>query len=1046
MRLLEENDKKDTNPLNKFLTLSYPVKSQNYVEFNEVFNIDLTNSFRSLYNQSSKRQIGDFDKIKQTICSKLNGQHQYLTKNVHLVDRRPLRWYRTIALLDQDSNELQYQKEYLLKAISLLKPKIEDITLDQIYSNEESLKREQQRRQYYKKLIQTENALSKLQELRRKIICEITTAGYVVEESNGVVTLYQIVLKKDAKPPLDPNNIAVVNDEAWKTLYQSLITQLLNGDNPLIKSSIKRAEIEQAGVDLANTQTYPVIINELSRLQNNIDSINAEISSIQNDADAGIAKLNEKYQQDLAKHSDLYNKDDAILQEAKDVVRKYYPYLKDKKDTDPEFRSTVDSILQQYPIRRRLVDIEAEMSKADEDYKKDLQTQNDKAKADCKKSSDDKILDCNQKKTLAQKEYDSYNKDENKALILLEARTTFLFYWNNPNVYDIDKTTNIIDANSDPMQKLFNDLNQSSVEKNQPYKIHQFTFKGSMYYDQDGRSLKELMQFPNLNSTVVVLPCVDQDGQISDELFHVIAAPRKALEIDKWAMPEVKIVETHLASVSWQGHALGSLMETINLAPRETKHIVISNKTKITTELNQSTSSSSEEYRKVTSSFEDNLSNELSSSYNKSRSDTNTVTSKNDQNTTQRNANQNERDSSNNSSVKADAHGSFFGGSFSVNAEASKSSADNRKSAQSQSVEAAIAASQSRSLQSVSNTSRETSAKLTENQIRKVAAETSSNNRMEVKSISSEQLEQESSNKIITTLTNPNSGRSINYNLFQEQNIYQTEIFLKDVKLVVNTGRELVEGSGIYDICAYELELFNKIFKHTNKTASDTLMCAFIARNVLKNYTSVTKPGSVNDGILRVNTVQDTEPATTIAELATIAENLDLYLCHTSKVLSTPQPTSEKQNSPGLNSQSTKKTVLSEPQKVEDKIFQLQALLLILQKYNFTLTEKALMNKLEYAVNAGTCYMDVQLGSLEATEPYLNSQRQEQIEYSKNINSILSAEASRIRGSVPADDSKKDDGKAPNSPRLLSKFFKEDQIPLKVALQNPSSDTATLAM
>lgn len=1045
MRCSDENGNPTTNPINKFLSLSYPVKSQNSVEFNEVFNIDLTDSFRSLNSQSSKMQTGDFDKIKKTICSKLNSRNRYLTKNVHLVDRRPLRWYQTLAFLDQDCNELKYQKEYILKAISLLKPEIKNITLEQINSNEETLKREQQRRQYYKKLIQIENALSKLQELRRKIICEITTAGYLVDEKNGVVSIYQIVLKKDAKPPLDPNNIAVVNDETWKTLYQSLTTQLLNGDNPLIKSPAKRSEIEQAGIDLASVQTYPIIINELSRLQNNIDSIDAEISSIQNDAEAVLAKLDEKYQQDLAKHSDLYNKDNAILQDAKNQLRQYYPY-KNLPDSDPTFRAVLDNFLRQYPIRRSLADFEAEMNKADEDYKNDLKTKNDKASADCKKSSEEKIIDCNQKKTIAQKEFDSYNKDENKALVLLEGRSTFLFYWNNPNVYDIDKSTNIIDANSDPMQKLFNDLNQSSVEKSQPYKIHQFTFKGSMYYDQDARSLKELMQFPNLNSTVVVLPCVDQDGQISDELFHVIAGPRKAIELDKWAMPEVKIVETHLVNISWQGHALGSLMETINLAPRETKHIVISNKTKITTELNQSTSSSSEEHRNVTSSFEDNLSNELSSSYNKSRSDTNTVTSKNDQNTTQRNSNQNERDSSNNSSVKADAHGSFLGGSFSVNAEASKSSADSRKSAQSQSVEAAIAASQSRSLQSISNTSRETSAKLTQNQIRKVAAETSSNNRMEVKSISSEQLEQESSNKIITTLTNPNDGRSINYNLFQEQNVYQTEIFLKDVKLVVNTGRELVEGSGIYDICAYELELFNKIFKHTNKTASDTLMCAFIARNVLKNYTSVTKSGSVNDGILKVNTAGDTELASTIAELATIAENLDLYLCRTTEVSSTPPSASEKQNSPSLNSQSTKKTVLSEPQKIGDKLLQLKALLLRLQKYNFTLTEKALIDKSEYAINAPACHMDVQLGFLPATEPYLESQRQEQIEYNKNINSILSAEASRIRGSVPTEESGKEDGKAPSSPRLLSKFFKENQVPRGRHLQDPPSETATLVM
>lgn len=949
------------------LTLAPPAKSQSHIEFNEVFKVTAGKNFNILY-----RTIGQANtSARDNSLSKFTTDNY--SKQITIIDRRPLRWYERLRNLNRDIAELEKRRKVAvddLKSISDLIATFKPA--DRIGSKKTDYSAAaQQYNETWRKIKNLDKLLSSLSNAKRQIVYEISAAGYILTEKDGANTISKPITPTDAAPPLDLTTIKSLTNEVWLEVSTKLENALFKDNNKLLTNPGKIKDFYQGKTDLTDVQSNPAILNQLAKLQTNIDTLNKQIAETRADGDAVITKLNDNCKKLVAGWQAEYDKRNYIYQTAKASVKQRYPNL---AENTAEFLFWMRIAI--YSLGWTTASLEVLVQQMEMYINAILKTTKDSndAVAANQASIKTKIDQFTSQLTLAQA--DLANFQSNMDNFLLEQRINFLLHWNNPENYDTQKTLVTI-PESDPLQVFYNDLNQKNAGKF-PTKVHNFTFDGDGYYDQDSRKLEEFMKMANLGSRMIILPCVDQNGQISTELLRIIQGPRRPGPKHKLEMPDMKIVETHDLSVSWERYALSSLGNVVNLAPGEKKQIIVKTQTSITRAVDQSSNSSSEVQSNITSSFENNLSNELSTAYNKSFSDNNAAAYKQDASNSNKSSVQTDKSSSDSTSASANANASFLDGAFSASGEASTSSTDSKKSSQAQSMEAAIAVSQSRNVQTLSSTSREVSAKNTSNRIRKVATETSTNNKVEVTASSSEQFETNTENKEVKTLHNPNEGCSINYNLFQLQNIYDVQITLKDVKLVINTGREIVEGSGIFELKTFELESFGKIFKSTAKSDADVLLCAFIARKIIKNYTDVMADPAANEGILRLKAKSGQNIQILMSQLALITKKLNL-----SHLL-------QKDNS----NEDPTNTLL------KNKLIELRAQLELLQAFDFELEDKHLILNSKHVVNAPGYHMDSQRGLMPVIEDYLKDRRELALQERANLNDLLAAEAEKIRGSA----------------------------------------------
>lgn len=956
------------NTVASHLTLAPPVESQNNIEFNEVFKVTAGKSFNILY-----RTIGQIinSKTDTTLSKFANDSY---SRQITVIDRRPLRWYEKLRNYNRDIVELEKRRKALNDdrkaigdALAAIKPPERIAQKKAEYASEMH-----QYNEAWRKIKNFEKLLSTIQNTKRQLIYEISAAGYTITEKDETTTIWKPVPPADAAPPIDLTTIKTLTNEVWLDVITKLENALFKDNNKLLTNPGKIKDFYQGKAELTDTQSNPPIQNQLTKLQTDIDTLNKQITDVQADGEAVVTKLKDNCKKLVAGWQVEYDKRNNIYQTAKSIVKQKYPTL---AENSAEFVYLMR--LAVYSQGWTTATLEVLVQQMDM-YLTSIQKAN-KECDDAVKANDTsiktKVDQYNSQLTLAQA--DLANLNTNMDNLLLEQRVNFLMHWNNPENYDSQKTLVAILAN-DPLQAFYNDLNQKNAGK-YPTKVHNFTFQGDGCYDQDGRKLEEFMKMANLGSKMIILPCIDQNGQISTELLRIIQGPRRPGPKRKLEMPDMKIVETQNLSVAWQRYALSSLGNTVNLAPGEKKQIVVTTQTSITRTVNQSTSKSSEEQRNITSSFENNLTNELSTAYNKSYSDNNASAYKQDASNSNKSSTETDKSNSDSSSASAKANASFLDGAFSASGEASTSSTDSKKSSQAQSMEAAIAVSQSKNVQTLSSTSRAVSAKNTANRIRKVATETSTNNKVEVASSSSEQFSTNTNNKEVKTLHNPNEGRTINYNLFQLQNVYEAKITLKDVKLVINTGREIVEGSGLFELKTYELEDFNKIFKSTPKSDADVLLCAFIARKIIKSYTDLMADPAANEGILRLKAKSDQNTQLLMSQLALITKRLNL-----SHLLKKDKP----QSGQDLNTA------------LKNKLIELRAQLELLQGFDFELKDKHLIHHSKYIVNAPGYHMDSELGLMPATEDYLEERRKLTLQEQANLNDLIAAQAEKVRGSA----------------------------------------------
>lgn len=534
----------------------------------------------------------------------------------------------------------------------------------------------------------------------------------------------------------------------------------------------------------------------------------------------------------------------------------------------------------------------------------------------------------------------------NTELLLLEKKTEllktneikklrkeFLSFWNNTdNKHIQDAKYEAIYPSNDPISDFL--INKQEGVNNGKDFIRTYFYSPTEdgYYNQFGQSLRDFIENKNqhIQPNISLFPVLDENGNFSKEVIKAVLNPIKS--ITKPHLPVIKFIETYQIEIGWNGYGLGELNHTINLFPGETKELVIEKKTKITAKKEQTRKEGEETKQHITSSFEDNLQNTFSEqdksdekSEKKQKSDT-SKSGEDASSTTSTSA------SSVAAEVKASANWGWGSVDASVNASKSK------KNTSAESTKRAFSIAQTNEGLRASNQSKDVLKKNINNSIKKVANDTSKNNKVEFSSISSEEFQEDVSNKEIIKLENPNIGRTVNYNFFQVQNHYETSIKLIDVKIVINSGQELIEGTGIQDMRVFELEEFGKIYANSGNTDHDILVSSIIARQVLKHYANFLPGVTSGNGALHLNEGNVIDPEVV-------------------KILTYSSQQLEK---------------ITDKQELLDK---LEDALEVLKTLPFSYKEKVIQEETTLPVNAGAYHMEAQVGMIPATEEYLEERR-----------------------------------------------------------------------
>lgn len=430
--------------------------------------------------------------------------------------------------------------------------------------------------------------------------------------------------------------------------------------------------------------------------------------------------------------------------------------------------------------------------------------------------------------------------------IIEKNRLRFLIKWNDPELYNhfIFKT---VKPNQDPLVEYLDKLDEDKDETQKTdWKIYQFDPTPKGFYNQFGQSLStfmdlykernKLQDLANSNAqTVLLLPAYDQNNTLSPEIIRAVRNPKPAIpEYQTDLMPTVQFVESYALKIEYRGFAIGELSHSVNLMPGERKELVIERRTKIAKKLSQTQSDKSQTAQKTSSSFEENLESEFSTSdkTQTKQEDKQRKSSDNSQKSTNEEGGQSS--STDYWEVGLNAKASWGWGGIDANAKMTSNSTQgsNWKSSREQ----ALKLTQNQESMAMTNQSRDTLSKNIGKALSKVANETSHNNTVEISTVSNEEFESTSSYKETVEISNENNGKTANFHFFQLKNVYTTSLYLSDVKIVVNTGIEQVKGTGITDVRVFELEEFGKMLVNLPDSPYSVLLSAIVAKQVLSHY------------------------------------------------------------------------------------------------------------------------------------------------------------------------------------------------------------------
>ena len=407
-------------------------------------------------------------------------------------------------------------------------------------------------------------------------------------------------------------------------------------------------------------------------------------------------------------------------------------------------------------------------------------------------------------------------------------REQFMDRWNNPGVINtIGTGGRVMPLSSDPLLDLTTNLKSKQQDD---FRVYRVQFKEDGYYTQDGVKIHDFInifdQLPHV--PIVVVPEFEENGREKRGVWRALINPIVERKINR--LPRISFVEYHETKITWRGFALGELSESVSLFPGETKELVVEKSTRQSKQQQRKSSSEREFSSDQTTSFEDELQNQLEQKMASDRLDS----SESSSGTSQSSKTGQERSSSSEKEFNANMSGGFGGSTAS--AEASSTSRQEEASKKSN----AEKINQERKGKVSNKDARQAATKSTANLIQKSASKTSMKNKVSFSSVGSSQYETSESRKEVIKIQNPNVGRTVNYNFFQLQNIYETINTLVDIKIVVDPGINLFRHSHLSDKRVFELEEFGQIFERMDsKDPRSVLLSAIIFRQVAKNYLSL---------------------------------------------------------------------------------------------------------------------------------------------------------------------------------------------------------------
>ena len=466
-------------------------------------------------------------------------------------------------------------------------------------------------------------------------------------------------------------------------------------------------------------------------------------------------------------------------------------------------------------------------------------------------------------------------------------------------------------------------INDLLRKQSKHFDVRYYAHINNEYIDQYGLSLFEhIKQFKTIEDhktqSILHLP-YPQDGENDDFYKRYLIIYNPVFSGVRLHPPSVFFQEKFTLNAQWSGISLGEMSHSISLFPGEQRTITLTTVKKRTENINQSSSienkQTTSKERNLASKQSDNFLTKLSDSV-----DTNRALTKSLSNTSNYESNH---------EVGFDMGiGDFL--KFDITGKTgAKGNIENSRTT---------------SLSSVR--------KRTSNIMRQVSTEVSVNNKLSFQTSSSAseskqhnyKTEDLETTKTNMNLANNNSGKTINYNFFQLRNNYSALLFADNLKILFDSGIELIPGTELTLSKSYNINDYQNIIRDfqfiddTSALSKDIVL--LISADLIRRYLAAHSRdhSKISPKLLR------TVPRNSKKWLALRSE---IKLAHSTQ---------------------TNETLLDSTSSIH------QGLLDFISSQKMIVATQVSEEEL-YSVNSGKWFLDAHLGYHVATEPYLEKRR-----------------------------------------------------------------------
>lgn len=483
-------------------------------------------------------------------------------------------------------------------------------------------------------------------------------------------------------------------------------------------------------------------------------------------------------------------------------------------------------------------------------------------------------------------------------------------------------------SNPNKVTEKINEIIEGGSSDNQSVKketdMREYRNQNGEYVDQYGISLQDhviaLTERQDASvSNILVIPSFESDQSLSPDSILIVKDP--IFSGKQLHSPSIQFFEKFVMDIQWDGIGLGEFSHSVNLFPGEERELkIVTSKKRSWETVSKSKSSSkatsaseSAQASKRNDSFASKVSDSLDTSSSFSRS----------------------ASSSTSFGANVSASGGF--GFFSASASANYSS---QSSEQSNSNLSSVA-------KRASEVASQSGAEVSQNNKVSFSSSTETEQSFESK-VAGEDMETESST---IKIYNINEGRTANYNFFQVTNIYNTLIKIEDCSININTGVEIIPGTGITISKRFELEDFTQITKafplYSTKEKKDIFK--IIAAQIIVRYVRLTGDS------------HDDNPQILVPDRLVDQKKLKTLRASCLKVL-------ESDVDDEVIPNSSRKKVTSLADRLPEELMDLK-------KIKFKIEGFDLTTKNTYTINSGKYYVESLLGVIPATEEYLEERR-----------------------------------------------------------------------